>query len=232
VELRKAVDTRSGFWLLFAVFGLTIAFAIAQALVGHTNDHTLHNILIATVWPAYVLLPVVGILLISSEWSQRTTLITFALVPQRCRVLVAKFLAGVVIASVALIASLANAALVKAVAASGTTETWSLSGIVLAQTLLLVVLAMVTGLGYGAALLSSAPAIVLSFVLPLGWSALGSIPALEGTARWLDASKSFAPLTDHAMNATEWARVGSTVALWTLVPVLIGIWRISRSEVA
>jgi hypothetical protein len=27
-------------------------------------------------------------------------------------------------------------------------------------------------------------------VLPLGWSAVGSIHALEGTARWLDGSRS------------------------------------------
>jgi ABC-type transport system involved in multi-copper enzyme maturation permease subunit len=232
VELRKMVDTRAGFWLLIGVLALMITTSIVAAVTGDTADHTLHGIFTAAVWPAYVLLPVVGILLVSSEWSQRTTLITFTLVPHRSRVLVSKLLAGVLVAAAAWLAALAIAALVTAVAAPGIGGTWSPSGIVLGQTLLLVVAAMITGLGFGAMLLSSAPAIVLSFGLPLAWSALGSIPSLTGTAGWLDGSRSYAPLTDHVVDATEWARVGTTVALWMLVPVLVGVWRISRSEVA
>jgi ABC-2 type transport system permease protein len=232
VELRKMVDTRAGFWLQFAILGLMIAFAIVQAVTGHTADHTLRDVVASAVLPAYVLLPVVGILLVTSEWSQRTTLITFALVSQRSRVLAAKLVAAVLVASAAVLVSLSIAALVTAVAAPGIQGTWSLSGIVTGQTLLLVVVAMITGLGYGAMLLSPAPAIVLSFVLPFGWAALASIHPLRGTARWLDASRSFEPLTEHVMDATEWARVGTTLAVWMLLPVLIGIWRIARSEVS
>jgi hypothetical protein len=102
----------------------------------------------------------------------------------------------------------------------------------LAQTWLLIVVAMIMGLGFGAALLSTAPAIVLSFALPLGWTALSSIHALTGTARWLDGSRSFAPMTEHVMNGTEWARVGTTLALWMVVPLVIGVWRIRRNEVS
>lgn len=231
VELRKMVDTRAGFWVQLGVLALTVTFAILSAVIGHTADHTLHGIVTAAVWPAYALLPVVGILLVTSEWSQRTTLITFSLVPQRSRVLAAKLGAGVLLASAAVVVALGIAALVTAVAAPGIAGTWSLSGIVLGQTLLLVVAAMVIGLAFGAALLSSAPAIVLSFALPLAWGALGNISALEGAARWLDSSRSFAPLVDHVMNATEWARVGTTLVLWLLVPAAIGLWRIARSEV-
>jgi len=231
VELRKMVDTRAGFWVQLGVLGLMVTFAILSAVIGRAEDHTLHGILVAAVWPAYALLPVVGILLVSSEWSQRTTLITFALVPQRSRVLVAKLSAAVALACTSFFVALGIAALVTAISSPGIPGTWSLSGIVLGQTLVLLVAAMVMGLGYGSMLLSSAPAIVLSFVLPLGWSALASIHALNGAARWLDGSKSFAPLVDHVMNMTEWARVGTTLAVWLLVPLTIGLWRIRRSEV-
>ena len=231
VELRKMVDTRAGFWLQFGVVALGVTFAILQSVFGHGPDLRLHGLFVATLWPAYVLLPIVGILLVTSEWSQRTTLITFALVPRRSRVLLAKVVAGVLLISAAVPVSLGIAALVTAVAAPGIAGTWSLSGIVLGQTLLLMVMAMLMGLAFGAMLLSPAPAIVLSFALPLAWSALGSISALRGTARWLDSSKSLEPLTDHAMSATEWARVGTTLALWLLVPAAIGLWRIARSEV-
>ena len=42
---------------------------------------------------------------------------------------------------------------------------------------------MISGIAFGAVLLSSAPAIVLYYVLPTAWSALGAIPALEGAAQ-------------------------------------------------
>jgi ABC-2 type transport system permease protein len=90
---------------------------------------------------------------------------------------------------------------------------------------------MVMGVGFGALFLSSAPAIVLSFVLPLGWSAVGSISAVEPVARWLDGSRSLSPLTEHLMSATEWERAGTTLALWMVLPVLVGLWRIMRSEI-
>jgi ABC-type transport system involved in multi-copper enzyme maturation permease subunit len=226
------VDTRAGFWLQVAVLGLTLTFAIIQAVTGHAADRTLHDILVSAVFPAQVLLPIVGILLVSSEWSQRTTLVTFTLVPQRLRVLVAKLAAGVLLATAAFLVSLGLAALVTAIAAPSAGDTWSLSWVVLAQILFHVVVSMVMGLAFGAMLLASAPAIVLFFALPLTWSALGSIPALTGTAQWLDGARSFSPLTDHVMNATEWAHVGTTLAVWMLLPLLIGTWRIARNEVS
>ena len=48
-----------------------------------------------------LLLPIVGILLVTSEWSQRTAQVTFTLVPRRGRVLAAKVSASVVLALVA-----------------------------------------------------------------------------------------------------------------------------------
>ena len=38
-----------------------------------------------------ILLPVLGILLVTSEWSQRTAMVTFTLEPSRSRVIAAKF---------------------------------------------------------------------------------------------------------------------------------------------
>ena len=90
---------------------------------------------------------------------------------------------------------------------------------------------MLIGIGFGAVLLSSAPAIVLYFVLPIGWSIIGSIPALEGAARWLDSSRTMGPMVEELLSGTEWARVATTLALWLLLPLLIGVWRIARGEV-
>ena len=72
-----------------------------------------------TVGTAGVLIPVLGILAVTSEWSQRTALTTFALVPRRERVIAAKLLAGLALAlasvAVCLVTSLAATALVPVV---------------------------------------------------------------------------------------------------------------------
>jgi hypothetical protein len=230
VELRKMLDTRAGFWLQLAVLAVTITALVFFAIFGHGDDHALRNTLAMAIWPASVLLPVAGILLVTSEWSQRTTLITFTLVPQRLRVLVSKLAAATVVAAAVIPIGFVLAVPVTATVGSGVQRAWSVPIALLGQDLLFVVIAMVTGVAFGAMLLTSAPAIVLSFGLPLAWSALGSIPAVRGTAGWLDGSRSYEPMIVHVMSATEWARVGTTLALWTLLPLAIGTWRVARND--
>jgi hypothetical protein len=102
VELRKMTDTRAGFWLQLAVVLLTVAVVAVVCLFGNAQDQTLRGMLSIAVAPASVLLPIVGILLVTSEWSQRTGMMTFALVPRRGRVVAAKLLASIVLSLVAL----------------------------------------------------------------------------------------------------------------------------------
>jgi len=191
------------------------------------QERTLRDILSIAVQPVTIVMPIVGILLVSSEWSQRTSLLTFTLVPDRSRVLVAKLLAGIVLALIALQLSLAAAA----VGTAAVDGDCSLSAALVGQVALYVVLPMFIGVGFGAMLLSSAPAIVLYFVLPTAWSALGSLKPLHGPARWLDQARTMEPMLEHAMSGTEWARLATTLAVWMLVPLLVGLWRVTRSDV-
>ena len=232
VELRKMTDTRAGFWLALAVAALTVVVVVAACLFARPEDQTLRSMLAIAVAPGSILLPVAGILLVSSEWSQRTAPITFVLVPNRLRVLAAKVAASIVLSIVAFAFCLAVAAIATAIAAPGIENAWSLPAGLLGQSLLSLATGMIGGVAFGAALLSSAPAIVLSFALPIALGALGSIPALEGAARWLDGGRSLTPLTEHLMSSTEWARAGTTLALWMVLPLVIGLWRILRNEVA
>jgi uncharacterized membrane protein YqjE len=34
------------------------------------------------------------------------------------------------------------------------------------------------------------------------------------------------------MDATQWAHAGTALAIWMLLPLLAGVWRITRSEVS
>jgi hypothetical protein len=231
VELRKMSDTRAGFWLLVSTALLTVAAAVIAGLALEEVDATLVNFFAISLVPASVLLPVMGILLVTSEWTQRTAMITFALVPHRGRVLAAKLLAGAVLAIVAFQLCLIAALLTTAVWGGGGDGTWSLSAGLIGQAVVSIVVPMVTGVGFGAALLASAPAIVLYFVLPTAFGILGSFSALEGIARWLDQSRTMEKLVEESYSGTEWARLGASVALWTLLPIAIGWWRVLRSDV-
>ena len=231
VELRKMSDTRAGFWLLVSTGLLTVVAAAIAGLALPELDATLVNYLAISLTPASVLLPVMGILLVTSEWSQRTAMITFALVPHRGRVLAAKLLAGMALTIVAFQICLVVALVATALAGGGGDDTWSLSAALIGQAVISVSIPMLTGIGFGAALLSSAPAIVLYFVLPTAFGILGSLNALEGVARWLDQSRTMGKLVEETFTGTQWARLGASVALWTLVPLVVGWWRVARSDV-
>ena len=231
VELRKIVDTRAGFWMQVATVALTVLVVIVALAVGDATDHTFAAVLDVGVFPAAVLLPVAGILLVTSEWSQRTGLVTFALVPVRSRILGAK-----VIASVALtVAMLAMCAAVVAtgvlVASPGVDGTWSDAGTLIAQTAVYLIGGTLTGVAFGAAILASAPAIVALFALPITWTAVASLSLFADVAPWLDTRLALAPLRQEVLSATQWAQAGTALALWMLLPLLIGTWRITRREV-
>jgi hypothetical protein len=230
VELRKMVDTRAGLWLQISVVALTAGLVAVFCVVAKAADLTLAGTLEVAVQPAAVLLPILGVLLVTSEWSQRTAMITFALVPHRSRVLVAKLFAGVLLSFAATAVCLPVAA-IGTVFAPGGGDTWSLPPELLGRVTLSVVIGMFMGLAFGAMLLSSAPAIVLYFVLPFVGTGLGAIPQLHGIARWLDPIRTLGPLDGDAMSVTQWAQLGTTLALWLAVPLLVGLWRITRGEI-
>lgn len=228
VELRKAVDTRAGFWLLAAIVAITVAVVIIRSLVGDAADHDFRSMLDVALQPASVLLPIVGILLVTSEWSQRGGLITFALVPVRSRVLVAKLFAGLGLALAALAVSLTIIVIGVLVAAPGD-GAWTSGGAMIGQSAVYLTTSMVVGIAYGAALLASAPAIVAYFALPTVWSALATLSIFTDVAPWVDPA--LGPLSGEVLSATEWAQVGTALALWMLLPLAVGAWRITRREV-
>jgi ABC-2 type transport system permease protein len=232
VELRKMVDTRSGFWLLIAVGALTVIAVFATALLAHEEDRTFRHILSNGLQPAGILLPVVGILLVTAEWSQRTALVSFALVPDRTRLLTAKVLAGVVLALAATVLALVLSVLGTAIASTDAQHVWSLPIGLLLQDLVYVVTAMVIGIGFGAALQSSAPAIVIYFVLPVAFAAIGSIHALTGIVDWVNTAEALEPLTTEVMTGHQWAQGLVALALWIGISLGVGIYRLTQRDLA
>jgi ABC-2 type transport system permease protein len=232
VELRKIVNTRAGFWLQLATVAITALVVTVRLVVGDAADHTFAAILDAGVKPAAVVLPIAGILLVTSEWSQRTGMITFALVPVRSRVLAAKLIASLVLAVTMVTVSVAIVAAGVLVAAPSVDATWSDAAILIAQSAVYLTTGMVVGVAFGMVLLASAPAIVALFALPITWTAVASLSFFADAAPWLDTRLALGSLPREVLSTTQWAHAGTALALWMLLPLLIGIWRITRWEVA
>lgn len=234
VELRKLADTRAGWWLL-AVIGLLAAAAVTiLLLVGAPAEQTFAEFFNFGLLPAAVLLPVLGILSMTGEWSQRTALTTFALVPSRGRVVVAKLTAAVLIAVAATLVTLGIAAVGNLLAVAGDgAGSWNLQPDVLARTALVQVLYVLMGSGFGALLLNSPLAIVLYFALPTAWSFLGELVRwLRRAAEWIDLNVTSTALMEPDITGGQWARLGASVAVWVVLPLVAGTVRLLRREVS
>jgi ABC-2 type transport system permease protein len=230
VELRKTIDTRAGFWLQVAMVVLTVVVVIVRLLVGDAADHTFQPVLDAGLQPAAILLPVLGILLVTSEWSQRTGLITFALVPVRSRVLGAKLIASLLRAVAMLAMSVAIVAAGVLVSSPGVEGTWSDAAPLIGQSAVNLTAGMVVGVALGAILLAPTPAIVLLFALPMSWAVL-SLPVFSDVAPWVDYARALGQMTAEVMSPTQWAHAGTSLVIWMVLPLLIGAWRVTRREV-
>jgi ABC-2 type transport system permease protein len=234
IELRKLADTRAGFWLLLVIALASVATAVLLLFFGAAEDQRFETFYLFGLVPAGILLPVLGILSMTGEWSQRTALTTFALVPARGRVVVAKLLASTAIAVLATvtIALTAAAGNLAAIALDGD-GSWHISAESLAQGLLLQVIFLLMGSAFGALLMNSAVSIVLFFALPLVWSVLGElVRPLRRAAEWLDINLTTAPLAEVGLTGAQWSRLGVSVVVWVLLPLVAGTFRVLRREVA
>ena len=230
VELRKAADTRAGFWLLAVLVLLAVAVVVLQGTFAEDEvDRTFAALFSGAIQVVSIILPVLGILLVTSEWSQRTGLSTFALVPARERVVVAKVIGATVLTVFAVAACFA-------VAAAGNVFTggdWSLGLGDLGRLALYELIGMLGGVAFGLVFMNSALAIVMYFVIPIGWSILGeTIAALDKPADWLDLGRPMATLADTTagMSGTDWAQLATAGGVWVVLVFALGLIRLRRTE--
>jgi hypothetical protein len=68
---------------------------------------------------------------------------------------------------------------------------------------------------------------VVYFAAPTAWSILTStVSALAGTGRWLDPSTAWNHLAGGTVTAIIGAQVATTAAVWIVLPMLAGGWRV------
>lgn len=234
VELRKQVDTRAGLWLFLVIALITALVMVPVVWWSEPADLTFPTLSDAAVLPQMVLLPVVGIMAATSEWSQRTGMVTFALEPRRGRVVLAKLVSAVGLGLLAVVAALVSAALanVAGIFLRGGAGTWSVDGPLLAGSTAIGVLAVAQGVAFGLLLLNTPAAIVAYYVLPTAWTILTSLVApLRGPAQWLDTGVAMGHLLGASSGAGDWARAATATMVWVVLPMFVGTWRVLRHDV-
>lgn len=236
VELRKTADTRAGRWLLAAIVAITAVFMGIFFFVADADDRIFGNFIGIASTPQGFLLPVLGILLVTSEWSQRTAMVTFALVPSRSKVIAAKTVAALVLGFVVFLVAIATASL--ATLLGGADDGFQgLSSTLFLLFLALQLLTILQGLAYGLILLNTPAAIVTFFVLPIASSIVFSlVPGLQDAAPWVDLGTAQQPLFSSFEGASgltgeQYAQLGTTSLIWIIVPFVAGWFRVMRAEV-
>ena len=233
VELRKLVDTRASRWLLISIAAVTALIVLIFFLASHQRDRTFSNFTGATGALQSFLLPVLPIMLVTGEWSQRTALTTFTLVPGRGRVIAAKVVASVLAGLAAVVLAFALAALGAAV--GGAPHAFQDFGAgSFGRFALLETLGILTGLGFALLFLNSAAAIVVYLVVPIAFSIIANVwTFLNHAAPWVDLNTAETPLQDLTtkLDGKDWLHLLTSSLIWIALPFLAGLWRVLRSEV-
>ena len=81
MELRKSFDTRSGFWLLASIGIASVLTTGAVIAWAPKNELTYSQFTLAIGVPISIILPIIATLSVTAEWTQRSGLATFTLVP-------------------------------------------------------------------------------------------------------------------------------------------------------
>lgn len=228
VEVRKMVDTRAGMWMLITMAAISFVVCGVLIAVGEGDDISMATFLGFITMPMLVLLPIMGIMSATQEWSQRTGLATFTLVPRRGRVLSAKVVASLVLALGLLVVAALAAALSTLVSGGD----FALEGLSVPGLVLTALIFTLQGVAFGAALLNTPLAIVTSLALPTVWTMLTSMSErMSDIAQWLDLNIVTGPLVEGTMTGSDWGHLATGGLAWVGVPLTIGTYRVLTREI-
>jgi ABC-2 type transport system permease protein len=231
VEWRKSIDTRAARWLVTAIAILTAGAAMIPLFLPQEMQQSWPSYLGMTALVLALLLPLVSIMTLTSEWGQRSVLVTFTQEPRRHRVVAAKVLSGLALALLGAVFAFAiSAAAMAASDTLGRSVTWSMDWKHITGFALFVIVNSLMGMAFGALLLNTPAAVVLFLVLPTLWTLL-SFGWLENLGRWLDTAQTY-----RYILASDWnghtGPILVSLAVWVALPLVLGTVRTLRREVS
>jgi ABC-type transport system involved in multi-copper enzyme maturation permease subunit len=239
VEFRKALDTRAGRWFAVAILGLLLVVLAIYAFAAPDDGKDFDTFLGISGAVLGYFLPILVILLVTAEASQRTGLVTFTLEPRRSRVVLAKLAAGGLLA----LAMVAAAALIAVVGTlvgglTGASPSWSVDANVLLNGFVLAnAIAVLTGFAIATLLMNTPAAIVGYFaytlILPTAVAILSQLSEWFGNiAPWIEFNTAQQPLFtgDYTPTGEQWAQFAVAGTIWLVIPLALGTLRLLRIE--
>ena len=239
VEFRKALDTRAGRWLIAAILGLVLVVEVIYSFAADEGSKDLQDYLQIPGGVLGYFLPIIAIMLVTSEASQRNGLVTFTLEPRRSRVVLAKFIAGLGLAvSVMVIGMLLAVVGTVLGMVTGGSPSWSIDAqSVFSAVILSNLIAVFIGFALAMLIMNTPAAIVGYFaytlILPTAVGILGYLSdTFNDIAPWIEFNTAQVPLIsgDYAPTGEQWAQIATSGFIWLIVPLGIGIWRLLRIE--
>ena len=246
VELRKMTDTRAGRWLLGITLGVLVVAAGIVVIISLFDEQfsmTLSDWQGMLTFLTTMLVPTLAIMSVTQEWSQRTGLVTFALEPHRIRVILSKLVAVTLLALITLVlAAVIAVAGHAALAATGLDVSWTIDGTDLAWTFYLQMVYFLMAFGLAMAILNTPGSIVVYYLVALILPNIvyGAVYFLlswgPDVVPWIDLSYAvgaFRGEMPEVPSGTPDLGVGpifSTLVIWVVLPMSIGLRRILRAE--
>jgi len=230
VELRKTTDTPASRGLLGGV--ATLLLVVVGWKVAHPDvPGTFHNFAPACAAVVGYAAPILALLAMSAEWTQRTALTTFTLAPRRGPVIAAKLAAALLLsAGLAVIGLLLAAGGVTLAGALRGGGSFAHAAADVRGTMAIVALHTLLGAAIGALIAQSTVALGVYLLAPVIWSNIAA-QLLHGVARWVDIFMAY----DRLASAHPLAGLAQTLTaltVWLLVPGLLGLARSLRREVS
>lgn len=230
-EARKSTDPRSARVLLVVIGLILIGAAVVPVYAaddGAVQSHS--DYLMPTSLALGLFLPVVLILLVSTEWTQRTMLWTLVQEPRRARVLTAKVVLGLALIVLGGCAALVLTAGGLTVAGMlGHDTVWDVSASDGASFVVGLGLSGLLAMAFAALFQHTAAAITAYVFLPMVVN-LVTIPA-PSAREWIDTNETFNRLVEGSWSGHV-PQILVAAALWIVLPGVLGVVRTLRRDIS
>lgn len=237
-ELRKMTDTLSGRALVGVTALASIIILTVMVTMSAFGDYTFSfgSLVDSAQISLMFLLPSIVILLVTSEWTQRSTMTTFTLVPNRGRVLAAKFAAAMTATLTLILGTLAMSAIATLVSSVVTDIplTWNTDLQEIIMISLPVVWVALMAFAFAVVALNSAAGLVgyylAAFALPMAMMPLYAVDGLSKVIPWIDPA-AVMNLAYAPSDGSNWAHLAVSALIWIVVPMSIGVRRVLTDEI-
>lgn len=240
VEIRKTFDTRAGRWFSASILILCAIVMLVQVFAFREGNQDFVDFSSSMAGVLGYFLPVLLIMMVTSEFGQRTGLVTFTLEPRRSRNVIAKLSAGVIISlgvmALGFLIGIVGSALAGSV--RGVDVSWDYPVSALQSFLLANLFGVLIAFALAMLIQNTAGAIVAYFVyslvFPIVLGIVGyNVGWFEDSLPWWEFNNAQTPLFtgDFQPTGQQWLQIAITGTIWMILPLFAGIQRLLRAEV-